>query len=80
MQNDGIVAQVCIVRMLNPFGGSPMHFYMAMKCDSPDDEGSVLKVRAFKGIVMAYLQDLKLFASCGEEVFAVEVLVFPYQL
>jgi hypothetical protein len=57
-----------------------VYFHVAMKCDPPDDEGCVLKVRTFKGIVMTYLQDLKLFASCGEEVFAVEVLVFPYQL
>jgi hypothetical protein len=53
---------------------------MSMKPDAPDNEGCVLKVRAFKGIVMAYLQDLELFSSCGEEVFAVEILVFPYQL
>jgi hypothetical protein len=32
-----------------------MHFHMSMKCDPADDEGGVLKVRAFKGIVMAYL-------------------------
>jgi hypothetical protein len=80
MQDDGIVAQVCMVRMLNPFGRFPVHFHMSMKCDPADDEGGVLKVRAFKGIVMAYLQDLELFSSCGEEVFAVEILVFPYQL
>jgi hypothetical protein len=53
---------------------------MAMKSDAPDNEGCVLKVRAFKGIVMAYLQDLELFSICGQEAFAIEVLVFPYQL
>jgi hypothetical protein len=53
---------------------------MAMKSDAPDNEGCVLKVRAFKGIVMANLQDLEFLSICGQEIFAIEVLVFPYQL
>jgi hypothetical protein len=51
-----------------------------MKPDAPDNEGCVLKVRAFARVVIANLQDLEFFSIRGQEVFAIEVLVFPYQL